>query len=124
MSLSNSFNENSEDSELFFFFFQKISQKELKTKNNELYSKIYTKTKKISSYFENSLKKFCLLFENNIETFEESLIYLEKISIPNKCLCASVVDNIPGWRCIDCSKFENTLYCSNCYIRKNRRLRR
>ena len=108
--------EQEPESELFLDLFLKIDDYELKTKNNELYSKINSSTKKISSYFESSLEKFPSLFENNIKTFDECLTYLEKIAIPNKCVCAGVIDDIPGWRCVDCSYFENSIYCHNCFI--------
>ena len=101
---------------IFKDLFQKIEKGEIKTKNIELYSQINSATMKISSYFENCIKKFPSLFESNLKTFEESLSYLEKIAIPNKCVCASAVNAIPGWRCVDCSKYNNSLYCNNCYI--------
>ena len=101
---------------IFKDLFQKIEQGEIKTKNIELYSQINSATMKISSFFENCIKKFPFLFESNLKTFEESLSYLEKIAIPNKCVCASAVNAIPGWRCVDCSKYNNSLYCNNCFI--------
>ena len=91
---------NEEKPDLFLGLFSKISQKELKTKNIELYSQINTATTKIASYFENSVEIFPTLFENNLESFEACLTYLEKIAIPNKCVCAGVIDNIPGWKCM------------------------
>ena len=106
---------NEEKPDLFLGLFSKISQKELKTKNIELYSQINTATTKIASYFENSVEIFPTLFENNLESFEACLTYLEKIAIPNKCVCAGVIDNIPGWKCSECSKFENTVYCKDCF---------
>ena len=106
---------NDEKQDLFLGLFKKISQKELKTKNIELYSQINTATTKIASYFEKSIEIFPTLFENNLESFEACLTYLEKIAIPNKCVCAGVIDNIPGWKCSECSKFENTVYCKDCF---------
>ena len=103
--------------DLFLGYFEKLDTTKPQTEKIELYSKIYSKTNKISSYFESSVKKFPSLFDKNLETFEECLNYLEKISIPNKCVCAGVISDIPGWRCIDCSKNENTIYCSDCYIK-------
>ena len=97
--------------------FEKISEFEITTKGNELYSQINSLTKKISSYFEGAIQKFPSLFENNIKTFEESLNYLEEISIPNKSVCAGIIDTIPGFHCIDCSLHENTVYCSDCFIK-------
>ena len=96
--------------------FEKIVQKELKTKDIELYSQINDSTIKISLYFEDSIQKFPSLFENNLKTFDDCLTHLEKIAVPNKCICAGIIDNIPGWRCIDCTKFENGIYCNDCYL--------
>ena len=101
----------------FIDWFQKIANKELKTKNTELFLQINSATIKISSYFENCIKKFPSLFNTSLKSFEECLIHLDKCSIPNKCVCASVVDTIPGWHCIECSKYENSIYCNDCYTK-------
>ena len=97
--------------------FGTIKQKELLTKNIDLYSQINSSTSKIASYFESSINKFPSLFDSNLNTFEESLTHLQKISIPNKCVCAGVINSIPGWVCITCSKYENTLYCNDCFVK-------
>ena len=104
-----------EKPQLFLDLFDIIKKEELKTKDIELYSKIDTATKNIASYFEKSVLLFPSLFEKSLESFEDSLTYLEKIAIPNNCVCAGVIDDIPGWRCKDCSKFENTVYCNDCF---------
>ena len=96
--------------------FERIKEYDLRTKNKELYSQINFETMRISTYFEKSIRKFPSLFECNLKTFEDSLTHLKKISIPNKCVCAKSIDKIPGWRCVDCSKYENSLYCNDCYI--------
>ena len=97
--------------------FGTIKQKELLAKNIDLYSQINSSTSKIASYFESSINKFPSLFDSNLNTFEESLTHLQKISIPNKCVCAGVINSIPGWVCITCSKYENTLYCNDCFVK-------
>ena len=98
--------------------FKDIHQKELQTKDNPLYTEINCETKNIFKFLKESIDNFHLLFEKEkLKNFEETLKYLEKISIPNKCVCAGVIDNIPGWRCIDCSKYENTIYCNDCYLK-------
>ena len=109
--------ESIRESDLYLGFFEKIDTTKLETKDIELYIQLNSKSIKISSYFENSIDKFTSLFEKNLETFEETLNYLEKISIPNKCVCAGLINDIPGWRCVDCSKSENTLYCNDCYVK-------
>ena len=43
------------------------------------------------------------------------LYYLEEKAIPNKFVCARVIDTIPGWRCEECSKYENAIYCNDCF---------
>ena len=96
--------------------FGKIKEGEVRTKNKELYSQINSSTIKISSYFDKALEKFPSLFENNLESFEDCVDYLENISIPNKCVCAGIIETIPGWRCVDCSKYENAIYCNDCYL--------
>ena len=103
-----------EKRELFLDLFEKITQKELNTKDNELYSKINSATIKIASYFEKSVTLFPSLFENNSESFKDFLSYLEKIAIPNECVCAGIIDNIAGWTCKECSTFKNTIYCFDC----------
>ena len=101
--------------ELFLDLFDKIQEADLTTKDNELYKQIHSATIKLSTYFEKSVEKFPSLFEANLKRFDECLTYLEKIAVPNKCVCAGVVDAIPGFRCADCSKFENTIYCYDCF---------
>ena len=96
--------------------FESIMIQELNTKDIELYSKINDSTIKISSYFNGAIQKFPSLFENNLETFIDCLDYLEKISVPNKCICAGIIDIIPGWECVDCSKNSNGIYCNDCYL--------
>ena len=98
--------------------FKKINENdELLTKDNRLYLTIYNETKNISSFLIDSIEKFHLLFNKNLKDFDDCLNYLEKIAIPNKCVCAGVIDSIPGWRCVDCSKYENAIYCNDCYIK-------
>ena len=98
-------------------FFPIIKTNDLLTKNNPLYNLIHSETKSLSEYFNDSIKKFHSLFNKNLKDFKSCLEYLEKIAIPNKCVCAGVIDTIPGWRCVDCSKYENSMYCNDCYIK-------
>ena len=102
--------------ELFLNLFGIIEKGDLKSLNEELYSQINTATINIASYFENCIEKFPSLFESNLESFDDCLTYLEKNSVPNKCVCAAHIDIIPGWRCVDCSKYENSIYCNDCYL--------
>ena len=122
---SNSHIENEEESKSslnssisldFSELFEKIELKELKTKHIELYSQINDSTKKLSLYLDDSIQKFPSLLDDNLKTFSESLTHLKKISVPNKCICAGIIETIPGWRCIDCNKYENSFYCNKCYL--------
>ena len=107
--------ENDIEEEEFTDFFEEIEQTPLNT-DIEFYSKINSSTHQISSYFKQAIKKFPTLFEKKIKSFKECLTLLEEKSIPNKCVCAGAIEIIPGWRCVDCSKYENVLYCNECYI--------
>ena len=122
---SNSHIENEEESKSslnssisldFSELFEKIELKELKTKHIELYSQINDSTKKLSLYLDDSIQKFPSLLDDNLKSFSESLTHLKKISVPNKCICAGIIETIPGWRCIDCNKYENSFYCNKCYL--------
>ena len=98
--------------------FKDIQSNELLTKDNLFYNKIHNETKDIYLFLKTSIEKFHLLFEKEkLKNFDESLNFLEKISIPDKCVCAGAIDTIPGWRCVDCSNYENTIYCNDCYIK-------
>jgi len=98
--------------------FKDIQPNELLTQDNPFYNKIHNETKDIYLFLKTSIDNFHLIFEKEkLKDFEESLNFLEKISIPDKCVCAGVIDKIPGWRCVDCSKYENAIYCNDCYIK-------
>ena len=97
--------------------FKEIDSTELLTKDNSFFNKIHSETKEISLYLLDSIKKFHLLFNKDLHNFEESLKFIESISIPNKCICAGVIEKISGWRCNDCSKYENCIYCNDCYLK-------
>ena len=97
--------------------FKKINSRPLLTKDNPLYNQIYVETIKVSSFLEESIINFHLLFDKNLVNFEDSLKYIESISIPNNCICAGAIDKISGWRCVECSKYENAIYCNDCYLK-------
>ena len=97
--------------------FRHIGYKNIKFKN-PLLKEIDMETKKIESYFFSKLEEFPKIFEGkNFYSFQDALDYLKSISIPNKCVCAGIIDNIPGWRCVECSIYENSIYCSKCFIK-------
>ena len=98
--------------------FKEIQLNDLLTRDNPLFNKIHNETKDLYSFLKSSIENFHLLFEKEkLKNFDESLNFLEKISIPDKCVCAGVIDTIPGWRCIDCSNCEGSIYCNDCYIK-------
>ena len=93
------------------------NEKKIVLKNNMFYNDIENETFLIDSYFKEKINNFPKLFEKDLSSIRDTKEYLESISIPNKCECAGIIDTIPGWKCIDCSKNENAIYCSNCYIK-------
>ena len=76
--------------------FKIFEDTELSIKENEFYNKIYSETKKIYSYLMKSINEFHQIFESNLLNFQDALDYLEKIYIPNNCVYAKVIVDIPG----------------------------
>ena len=116
-SLQSLFIGSSHDNNMNLNGFKPIKKSKLNTKTNYLYNEIENETTKIHSYFLEKIKNFPILFNNNINSLEETYKYLELNSIPNTCECAGIIDTILGWRCVTCSKSENSIYCSNCYLK-------
>ena len=92
-------------------------EKHLLTKDNNLYINIFEESKKIYKYLNDSISNFHSIFNKNLNSFEEVLIYLKEIDIPNNCICAAYVGEIPGWRCYDCSRVNNSVICHKCYTK-------
>ena len=110
---NNSDEENNSDNLL-----KEIHMEELSKKDNTFNNKIFNETKNIDLFLNKSIKEFYLIFNNkNIKDFDDCLKYLEKIEKPNKCVCAGVINEIPGWRCFECCKYDNAIYCNDCYIK-------
>ena len=101
------------DNELLF---QKMSNQNLKTNSNPLFQVIHDETSKLFEFFDEKIDKFPQIFEKNLKNLDETITYLESISIPNSCKCSEIIDSVPGWKCIDCSE-SDSIYCSNCYIK-------
>ena len=114
-------NDNSEKSDEIINIDKKIFspllKEELSKNADEFNIKIDSETKKINNYFIESITNFQKIFlsNNNLTSFSDFLKYLKKRAIPNNCVCAGVIDLIPGWRCEDCSTYENSIYCNDCY---------
>ena len=96
--------------------FKKISNSKLKTYFNELFDNVHEQTSKIYLYMEEKFQKFPAIFEQNLKNMVDAINYLEKIAIPNRHVCAGIIDIITCWRCLDCTEFDS-IYCSNCYIK-------
>ena len=99
--------------------FTPLDEAKLSFEEDDFNMKIYNENKKMQTYLNESLIKFKNIFFkndiNNFTSFSDVLNYLEKRSIKNECICAGVIDLIPGWKCADCSIYENSIYCSDCY---------
>ena len=96
--------------------FSPLTEEKLSSEEDKYNLKIYLETKKIHKYLMESVNNFQKIFENhNSSTLSDFLNYLEKRAIPNECVCAGVIENIPGWRCANCSTYENSIYCNDCY---------
>ena len=100
----------------FQYLYEPIQPLKLNQNENQLLNQMNEATLSISTYLVKSIQNFPSLFETNLKTLEETLEHLETISVPNKCVCAGIIETLPGWRCKDCSKYENTIYCHDCYI--------
>ena len=96
--------------------FKEIVHKALSKRSDNLLNQIEKETISIHAFFLEKMKSFPNIFEKYFSTLDQIYNHLESISIPNKCECAKIIDNVPGWKCHDCSKYENSIYCSNCYI--------
>ena len=97
--------------------FCRILPRNILTSTNSFYTSIQTQNSEMMNYLEKQIKKFPEILDPNFKSFSEALNHLQKIAIPNKCVCAGVIDTIPGWRCVDCSKYENSIYCYDCFIK-------
>ena len=96
--------------------FRHITKTDLKIKST-LLKQIQDETLLLEKFFFEKLEGFPKIFEGkNLNIYNEVFNYLEKVSIPSKCECSGIIDNIPGWSCIDCSIYENSIYCSKCYL--------
>lgn len=96
--------------------FTPLIEIELSENADEFNKKIFSETKKIHTYLIQSINSFQKIFpEIGSSSFNNFLNYLKKREIPNKCVCAGVIDAIPGWHCVECSTYENSIYCFDCY---------
>lgn len=98
------------------YIFKNIENKPLLTKDNTYYQTVYKETKNLDLYLNESIKDFHKIFNINFNSFNDALNYLEINAIPNNRVCAGVIEIIPGWKCVECSKYENSIYCNKCYI--------
>ena len=89
----------------------------LLTQNNTFYQKIHTETQNMTLYLDKSIEEFHNLFKKNFTSFDDALNYLKETSIPNKYVCSQVIQTIPGWTCVECSKYTDSIFCHDCYKR-------
>ena len=97
--------------------FKKLIDQKIKSKGNNLLTDLENDTIKIFSFLEDKIKQFPELFEKNLLTIKDTIIYLKTIEIPYNRECAGVIDNIPGWRCEDCTDYKHSIYCSKCFLK-------
>ena len=105
------------ESNLLNKILNKIKEEKIKTKDNDLFNNLQKESSEIFAYMENKLKKFPEIFEKNFLTFEEAINYIESIAIPSNCECTAIVDKIPPFRCLDCSDYKTSIYCSKCFFK-------
>ena len=94
---------------------KRINDKKITTKNNTFLDNVQNETSKIFLYMEEKIKRFPAIFEKN--SLSDTIKYLESIAIPYNCECAEIIDNMPSWRCEDCTDFDQAIYCSKCFIK-------
>ena len=105
-------NQNIEDE----IFFNIITDKNLKTQNNILFKNVHEETLNTFLFIQKKVNEFQEIFEQNLKTVEETMSYLEKIALPNNFKCSELIDSVPGWKCLDCTK-SDSIYCSKCFLK-------
>ena len=102
---------------LFNLIYRDIIDKKIVTKNNILLEKVENETLNISIYLKEKIKQFPKLIDKDLLYLIDTVKFLEKKGIKNNCACTENTDDIPGWKCRDCSNNENSLYCSKCFLK-------
>ena len=105
--------EQNKEDELFFNI---TTDKNLKIQNNNLFKNVHEETLNEFLFIQKKVNEFQDIFEQNLKTVEETMNYLEKIALPNNYKCSELIDTVPGWQCLDCSK-SDSIYCSNCFVK-------
>ena len=95
--------------------FKKMKKSKLKTYFNTLFDNVNEETYKIYLFLEEKINSFPIIFEKNSKNILETINHLKSIAIPNKNVCAEIIETIPCWRCVDCTDYDN-IYCSKCFI--------
>ena len=96
--------------------FKKMKETKLATYFNTLFDNVNEETYKTFLFLEEKIKIFPSILEKNLKNFTDAMNYLKSIAIPNKNVCAEIIETIPCWRCLDCTDY-NCIYCSNCFIK-------
>ena len=97
-------------------FYEINTNKKLKKESNILIKEVYEETLNTFFFIQKKAIEFPEIFEQNLKTIEEAMKFFEKISLPNNCKCSELIDSVPGWKCLDCSKYDS-IYCSKCFLK-------
>ena len=57
----------------------------------------------------------CYLAFTKKKTFEEMALYFKELEIDASTICAKKMVNVGAWRCKDCAKTDNTIFCQECW---------
>ena len=83
--------------------------------NDSFLQKLRKETINISEYLKESIYQFPKIFNEKYIELDEALNFLKEISVPNKYVCANIIQKVPGWTCQECSKYTDSIFCHECY---------
>ena len=69
----------------------------------------------ISEYLKESIYQFPKIFNEKYTELDEAFNFLKEISVPNKYVCANIIQKVQGWTCHECSKYTDSIFCHECY---------
>ena len=67
----------------------------------------------IESWIKYSMLKYLDLFK--VKTPLEMTLLFSLLDVDTHSVCAGKMESVGGWRCLDCIKNENTIFCQNCW---------
>ena len=74
-------------------------------------------SKKILNKIKGAMLKF-MKATNTKNSLEMTLLFTLS-DIDTGSVCAGKMESIGGWRCLDCIKNENTIFCQNQFLSQN-----